>query len=133
MCSFQKGNNFIYEEFKNHDGVITMLAEDHFFTSGQTIRELSSENYDLAIAPWHDEMNGSIIGIRPSAMGGIFPISESSRNPVERSLKNNLMNKISDNKTLRLSTRKELNYMGDGFYTNNADEIEKALKENQII
>ena len=42
---FEEGYNEIYEIFKDYDGKILILAEDHFFTSGKILKEFK-ENED---------------------------------------------------------------------------------------
>lgn len=120
---FSEGFNLLYDILKDRDGLVLLLAEDHFFTTGATIGELEGGSFDVAYAGWNTGANGSILCVRPSVIGHRFPIPEIRAN-VEgvfgdwvRSIENRH----------QLSTRNEIDYRGDGYYANTYEEIEPAI------
>ena len=51
---FSEGYNYIYDYFKHIKKMkILILAEDHFFTNGQTIKEFIDQDFDIASGVWH--------------------------------------------------------------------------------
>ncbi len=135
---FSEGYNIIADLYKGCDKKVLMICEDHFFTSGTTLRELRDTEFDLAYAPWDSYgingnletrgANGSILCVRPSKVK--FPIPE-IKSPVE-----GVMQEWIDGQSCkihRLSTRKAIDYQGDGFYSNHAMEIQGALKQARIL
>jgi hypothetical protein len=129
---FSEGYNIIADLYKGCDQKILMICEDHFFTTGATLRELRDTEFDLAVAPWDSYgihrnienrgVNGSLLCVRPTKVS--FPIPE-KKEPVE-----GVMQGWFDEqkcKKHRLSTRDAIDYKGDGFYSNSAKEIEEAL------
>ncbi len=125
---FTEGYNYIADIFKDCDEKVLMLAEDHFFTTGKTLKELQEKEFDVAYAPWDSETdkgaNGSILCVRPKR--AVFPIPE-MRRPIEGLLQR-WIDAQSGTKH-RLSTRAALDYKGDGFYTNDVAAVGFALKE----
>jgi len=131
-CFFSEGYNFIFEEFQSYEEKVLMLAEDHFFTTGQTLKEVIDGNYDFAYADWNGGINGSILCIVPTKTKHCFPLSETADRNVEVVLKDSFLAKIP--KKMLLSTRgPETNYHGDGIYTNSDVEIEQELKKAGIL
>lgn len=121
---FSEGYNILYDILKDRDDKVLMLAEDHFFTTGQTLAELENEEFDAAYAPWNTGANGSILCLRPKRVGRFFPISEERAN-VEGVL-GWWVKRIPNVRVI--TTRNELDYKGDGYYANTYDEIEPAVR-----
>ncbi len=130
---FSEGYNFIYEKYKDFDGKILMMAEDHFFTSGKTIEEFINKDFDIAYAKWGDGVNGSILGLdnRRPKIKSIFPLPERVAGGVEGVFKEDILDKAAQ--PHRFSTRDDSDYKGDGLYTNNAQEVRKALTNHNIL
>jgi hypothetical protein len=131
---FSEGINLVYEEFKHTNEKVLMLAEDHFFTSGETLRLLLCNEYDFAFGTWdtNTDVNGSIIGFRPQALSHLFPIDEGSGS-VEQHLENQLTLKIDPTRRYRMPTRKHTNYGGDGIYTNSSAKMTRLLTNAGIL
>jgi hypothetical protein len=127
---FSEGYNYIYENYKHLNCKILMLAEDHFFTNGQTLKEFIEKDFDIACAKWGDGVNGSILGLNLNK-NIIFPIPERSPGGVERIFKEDIVDKAKN--LYYFSTRDTLDYKGDGFYTNDLEPIRLSLLENKII
>lgn len=128
---FFEGYNFIYEKYKYSNNKILMLAEDHFFTNGQTLDEFIKNNFDIAYAKWGDGANGSIIGIDLNKNKDFFPILEIEEGGVEGLLKNQIINKSIN--PYCFTTRDSENYMNDGKYSNDIEEIRNILKNSKIL
>lgn len=129
---FSEGYNYIWEMFHDYNGKLLMLAEDHFFTTGETLFELMNTNFDLAYAPWGAGVNGSILCFNPFNVRQAFPIPE-DRTTVEHTFMNWINNKCSGLKVHRISTRDCLDYRGDGLYSNDESEIRSALLKASIL
>lgn len=130
---FSEGYNYIWEVFHDYNGKILLLAEDHFFSTGQTLKELVSLDFDLAYAPWGDGVNGSLLCFNPYKISHAYPIPE-ERTTVEHIFMNWINLNLSKNNIVhRISTRNTLDYCGDGFYTNTASEIKQELLRIGII
>ncbi len=137
---FLEGYNLIYEKFRNLESKLLILAEDHFFTNGATLKEIVENDFDLAYARWDSSStaaNASIVCLRPSCCSSIFPLKEPERKypGVEDYLSHNLIAPaISLGLKIHvISTRKNTDYSNDGFYTNSSREIATALKEAGIL
>lgn len=132
---FSEPYNFIFKVFEHSNEKILMLAEDHFFTTGQTLKELAEQDFDVGYAKWDgsgDEgANGSMLCIVPSKVGKMFPIPE-SRTTVEHVLLGAIKN-VPIERRYSVSTRDAIDYKDDGFYTNSVMEIETALKLKGIV
>ena len=115
--------------------------EDHYFTNGETLKELNNNNWDFAYAQYGKQpswINASILGFIPSKYSSVFPLPECTKvysdYYVERHLSDVLFKKIDPSlKKYLIRNRKTSNYMGDGQYTNSSDVIEQHLKEAGII
>jgi hypothetical protein len=146
-------NGFYYSEFFNDvmgmfsylDEKVILLDENHFFTNGNTIKELKENDWDLAYGTWWGpnsndnlDVNASVIGINPSKSKHLFPLPEMEQY-IEFLLKDNLLKPcIKDNLNVyqmknRTYNSQGCNYHGDGIWTNSAEEMEKLMKENEII
>lgn len=128
---FSEGYNEILKRFENTSEKVLLLAEDHFFTSGTTLRELEEKEFDIAYAPWDSASdkgaNGSILCVRPNR---VLPIPE-QHIPIEGLL----MRWIDSHSVVKhpLSTRTQLDYKGDGFYTNSELDVRLALIKAAIL
>lgn len=138
---FTEGFNICYEYFINEHDKVIVLAEDHYFTNGETLKELNNNDWDFAFAPFGNHsswINASILGFIPSKYSSVFPLPECTKvypdYYVERHLSDVLFKKIDPSlKKYLIRNRKTLDYMGDGQYTNSSDVIEQHLKEAGII
>ncbi len=129
---FSEGYNFVLNRYRDCDEKVLILAEDHFFTTGTTLRELQEKDFDIAYAPWDSSeskgANGSLLCFRPKR---IFSRVPEVREPIE-----GLLMRWIDGQNVRkhaLSTRAQLDYKGDGFYTNSSGEIKAALQKANIL
>lgn len=140
---FTEGINLAFNLFKEIDEKIVILDEDHFFTNGNTIRELESNEYDYAWAHWAspdphpNDVNAAIVSFRPNKVKDLFPLPERMQY-VEILIRTELLEKIpSDLVTYKIYNRdyKEYGaeYRGDGCFTNDANIIRQQLKINGII
>jgi hypothetical protein len=130
---FAEGFNLIYDRFRNHVGKLLMLTEDHFFTTGETLREIITNDSPIMFGQGDGNIfaaNGSILCINPTHpdVKNKFPLPEVRNYSVEMLLLQHLLAPLS-NKDLAhpLSTRKWIDYCGDGIYTNSSEEIEQEL------
>jgi hypothetical protein len=80
-------------------------------------------DFAVAFAPWNTGANGSILCVKPKLVASHFPISE-EKNTVEKIL-GDFCYRI--NGQHKITTRVELDYKGDGFYTNNWEDIKNAV------
>ena len=131
---FVEGYNLAYDMFFGLDEKILILSEDHFFTTGATIRELLANDYDVAYAPTEIpyEANGGLLTINPKNVSWLFPLPESQM-PIEGLLAEHLISKVNPDRLHKLSTRVWLDYKGDGLHTNGSDVIEEELKKVGIL
>lgn len=135
---FAEGYNMIFEKFRDSDQKLLMLAEDHFFTSGVTLAETMENDWDVCFGPWtnwgaYSNVNGSILGVVPSRVAHLFPIPEQLNMMVEWLFWHELVAKIPPERVHAFTTRREVNYMGDGLYTNSSEVMEQKLKEAGIL
>jgi hypothetical protein len=136
---FTEGINKMFYLSQNKEKVL-MLDEDSFFTTGETIRFLIENEFDLAYGTWpspfpnsYEQINGSIICINTRTMKSIFPINERSEY-IENLLGLDLFDKCVKLglKTRLIPTRIYTNYGNDGIHTNDIEEIKKALTKANI-
>jgi hypothetical protein len=127
---FAEGYNYIYEQYKFFDGKILMLAEDHFFTNGQTLNEFIHNDFDIAYAKWGDGANGSILGLNLTK-NIVFPIPERTIGGVEGVFQEDIVNKSKN--SYCFSTRDGSDYKNDGFYSNDINEIKNSLIQHKIL
>jgi hypothetical protein len=139
---FAEGYNIIQEHFADYPGKLLMLAEDHFFTTGETLKELLDNEWDIAYGDADSEQagflkgNGSIIGIRPSRIPHLFPMPEYTSCTIEWVIGNYLLRQVEPEQLHSLSTRTWWdvpNYHGDGIYTNSSQHMAQMMKEAGII
>jgi hypothetical protein len=123
---FSEGYNLIYNTFQGYDGTILMLAEDHFFTNGESLYELQAVQYDLAFKPWEDAYDGSLMAVNMQHCRKMFPIPETVTNGgIEGHLKAHFSQ---FNRRIHV-----LSKQGDGFYTNDYNKAKEALQKAGII
>lgn len=122
---FSEGYNAIFDLFQGSDEKVLILGEDHFFTNGRTLRELTENEFDLALAPAWNGFNGSILCLRPSRLTHVFPITD-YEGVIEDVISRNFYQKIGD-KIYLIKSRKDLDYFGDGFYTNSSEQVKQAV------
>lgn len=134
---FTEGFNLIQAKFKHHDKKVLVLAEDHFFTTGATLKELNENDWHIAYASGYNgdhHANGSILGFNPARVNHLFPLKENFAGTIEDSLGKQLISKIKKVSNLYLiKNRKWIDYCGDGIYTNSSKEMEEELRKAGII
>lgn len=132
---FSEGINLCYDILKDVDEKVLILAEDHFFTTGAVLKELTDNDFDLAHATWDsgNDANASIIGMRPNRLQDFFPIIEWSGLPVEYHLERNLVTKVPIERRYRIANRQNINYYNDGVYTNSSEVMIDQLKLAGIL
>jgi len=135
---FTEGINHVFDKFSNTEEKVVILDEDHFFTTGQTLRELESTEYDLAWAYWfapdphpHD-MSASVLSFRPQRVASVFPLPERVQF-IETLLRCELHEKLMGQCLIhKISTRHHGDYFGDGIFTNDYQVIERHLENAGI-
>lgn len=135
---YSEGLNIIHSIFKDHDELIMVLAEDHYFTNGQTIKEIkenTTTNIYFSAPRWgHDNFNASLLCINFLQLSSLFPIVEyGDSGGVESHIVENFTNKISPENIYIIKNRLAENYMGDGRYTNSSKDIYEDLKQAGIL
>lgn len=128
---FTETFNFMYEKYRDYDEKILVLAEDHFFTTGQTLKELNEVDFDVAYAKWADGANGSLLCFNPLKSHRMFPIPE-QKCPVEHILIE-AIRKVDKHRIYPVSTRDGIDYKGDGIYANSVNEIKPILQQKGIL
>ena len=140
---FTEGINKMYQISKEFDKVL-MLDEDSFFTSGETIKFLLNNDFDLAYGTWPSptfesrednpvHINASIIAFNCKRLSEIFPIAE-RQEYIEELLEIEVYNKCKSLgfKTLFIPTRNYIDYGGDGLHTNDIEVIKNELSISNI-
>jgi hypothetical protein len=143
---FTEGINKIQALSKDYDKVL-ILDEDSFFTTGDTIRFLLNNHFDLACCHWpappdiltypqrpQYEMNASILAINPKTINQFFPIYE-KQEYVEILLGHELFDKVRSMQgsiVYEIPTRKYNDYCGDGLHTNDINIIKQELTKANI-
>jgi len=142
---FTEGINKIYNIVKNYDTKVLILDEDSYFTNGDTIKFLLSNQFDLGWAYWKCPpnpirypkrdigINGSIVAINPKNLSKYFPIPE-VQEYIEHLLGFELYDKcINDGlSVIKIPTRLYDDYCGDGTHTNDIEEMKLELVKNNI-
>lgn len=127
---YSEAYNLIYDKFKDYNGKLLILDENHYFTNGNTLKELTDNEFDIAWAFWCIDMgeyvNASIFCMNPSKMIS-FPIPEIYMG-IETLLKTYVMEKHNHLIKYELKNRNCDNYFGDGSYTNNLDKMKSDMK-----
>lgn len=141
---FTEGLNVTFDLFKGCDEIVLALAEDHFFTTGATLRELIDNDYDVAFASagmvWNNPnfANASILAFNPKRVAHVFPLPE-QRGWIEHILGHALIEKINPSRLYSIQNRIWVrtdpgpNYCGDGIWTNSSEVMTQAMKEAGII
>lgn len=142
---FTEGVNKIHKfciEQKITD-VVLSVDEDHFFTTGDTIKFLLDSDFDLAVGFWPSphhvqnrppyECNASIVAFNPMNLIEIFPLPEREEY-VEKLWGWELVeaSKKLNKKVITIPTRHHTNYHGDGIHTNDMNEIKRELRKHNI-
>lgn len=137
---FTEWYNIGYELFKDVTDKVLFLGEDHYFTTGQTLKEIKEIDFDVAYALWDKpqvcwfEANASILCFRPALLKDAFPIPEFKTGEiVETIMGRHIVLNVPRERLHILSTRLGIDYKGDGSYTNSSDFIESELKRVGII
>lgn len=121
-------------------GKVLMLDEDSFFTTGETIRFLMENEFDLAYGTWpsptpngFEQINGSIICFNTETTKNLFPIPE-YREYIENLLGKEIYGKGLNLalKMVKIPTRTYIDYGNDGTHTNDIETIKEKLKEANI-
>jgi len=135
---FTEGINHIFNTFSNIEEKVVILDEDHFFTSGKTLGELDSIDYDFAWAYWFApephplDMSASILSFRPNKVSHLFPLPERVQF-IETLLRIELHEKlIGSCKIHKITTRDHGDYHGDGKFTNSHQVIQEELRKAGI-
>lgn len=133
---FAEGYNEVWKLLRGVDDKVLMLAEDHFFTTGATLKELEENDFSLAYAPWDHpselDANGSILCVNFAHLDGLFPILEEG-SMIEHRIAESLVMRVSPSARYKIKNRRRIDYHGDGMYTNSSIEIEKELRKAGIL
>lgn len=141
---FTEGINKIQALTKNDEKVL-IIDEDTFFTTGETIKFLLNNDFDLACSHWGSpepviyarrpkfELNGSIICINSKKLNELFPIIEQAEY-IEILLGHELYEKCIDLefKVIEIATRHGQNFFGDGCWANDIEKIKEELTKANI-
>jgi hypothetical protein len=131
--------NKLYSLSSDYEKVL-MMDEDNFFTSGETIRFLINNEFDLAYGSWpapgndiNNSINGSILCVNCKKLKDLFPLPE-RKEYIEILLTRELLNKCKalNLKTLLIPTRLYTDYGGDGLFTNDVNIMKKELNNKNI-
>jgi hypothetical protein len=133
---FAEGYNEIWKLLRGTNDKVLMLAEDHFFTTGETLKELEEHDFALAYAPWDHpselDANGSIICMNLAHLDALFPIPEEGH-MIEHRIWESVVNRVKEEHRYKIKNRRRINYFGDGMYTNSSEEIENELRKANIL
>lgn len=143
---FTEGINKIQKLSKESEKVL-IIDEDSFFTTGETIKFLLANPFDLACCHWpapsemltyserpQFEMNASILAINSKKLDEFFPIVE-KQEYIEVLLGHELFSKVrgmENSIVLEIPTRNYTNYYGDGLHTNDIEVIKEELTKANI-
>jgi len=140
---YSEALNYCFAMFKQQNKKVILLDENHFFTSGETIKFLLNNDYDFAYGTWgnpfhydRDENimpNCSLLGINFFNLKHLFPIQERFMF-CEPLINQEILTKITDkSRIFKIPTRVHHNYCGDGFHTNDYDQMYDALQKSGIV
>ena len=136
-----KSNGFYYTEYLNYfsklynnETKVLAMDEDMYFTSGETLKWIKENDFDLACGDWWMGPNAAILGINFKNLNHLFPLSEKEEY-VEKILQQELVNKAIETNACvkKIPTRSFFNYFNDGAYTNSTEEIKNHLISCNII
>lgn len=137
---YAEGFNIIHNYFKDLDDKLLILDENHFFTNGNTLKEIQENDFDIAGGVWcsdnnetimNNNNNASCICINPYKIKHLFPLPE-IKEYIEDLLSNYLF--IDNNlKYYIIKNRFFTNYFDDGMYTNDVNDMKNMMKINNII
>lgn len=134
---YTEGFNLIFDYFKDYNDKLLILDENHFFTNGNTLKEIIENVFDIASPSWYGGdgdikiYNASIICFNPQKVKNFFPLPE-IKMFIEDLLKKYLYSDENLNFYL-IKNRKFTDYFGDGVYTNKHTEMYDMMKKNNII
>ena len=137
-CFFTEGYNLIFDRFKDVSEKVLMLNEDHYFTTGKTLQEAVDIEWDVAWAGWDDEnincANASIIGVNPVTTAPFFPMVEQP-GQVEYHIGQQFAKQIREAglKDHLFSTRRSINYFGDGRCVNSSVLMRSHMEAAGIL
>ena len=140
---YSEALNYCFAMFKHQNKKVILLDENHFFTTGETIKFLLNNDYDFAYGSWGDPTyddgganlmpNCSLLGVNFFNLKHLFPIQERFMF-CEPLVNEEIITKITDkSRIVKIPTREAHNYYGDGFYTNEYDLMYAALQKSGII
>jgi hypothetical protein len=140
---YSEGLNYCSEIFKGQNKKVIFLDENHFFTTGETIKFLLDNDYDFAYGTWGDPTlsgedentlpNCSLLGFNFFNLKHLFPIQEVIMF-CEPLISQEILAKITDKSRIyKIPTRIRDNYCGDGFWTNDYDQMYDALQKSGIV
>ena len=115
---------------------VLMMDEDNFFTTGETLKFLINNEFDLAYGEWpHNiySINASILCINCNKLQNIFPLPE-RQEFIEDFLSKELIDKCKKNNYVlkKIPTRNYIDYGGDGIFTNNITDMINELEKFNI-
>ena len=137
-CFFTEGYNVIQEFFKDTEEHILMLAEDHYFTTGATLREVMLKDWDVLWIGWDGDnvnaANASMLGVRPKTLASFFPMPEHP-GMVELIIGSEFVKPIRQAglRDRQVTTRNGVDYMGDGEWVNSSVHIQRHLEQVGIL
>lgn len=147
--------NLVYKYFQNLNSKVLLLDDNHFFTNGNTLKEILDNDFDIAwtfysgVPPKlngeyltlpHKSLkevycggyvNGSILCINPIKLKNIFPLPE-YREYIEIILTEKLINNNNLVK-YQIKNRYDGDYFNDGIYTNDSKEMKHMMIEYGIL
>ena len=140
---YSEALNYCFAIFSQQNKKVILLDENHFFTSGETIKFLLNNDFDFAYGSWGDPRyddgganlmpNCSLLGINFFNLKHLFPIEERFMF-CEPLIDHEIITKITNkSRIFKIPTRVAHNYCGDGFYTNDYDQMYAALQKSGII
>jgi hypothetical protein len=154
---YTEGFNLMYKYFQDYNGKLLMLDDNHFFTNGNTLKEILDNDFDIAWAFFGGtppKLNGDYLIIPHKSMGNICcggyinasilcinPIKFKNLNvfplPEYREyIETILTEKLIDNNNLvkyQIKSRYDGDYSNDGIYSNNAEEMKQMMMEYNIL
>lgn len=133
---FAESFNEIYKMFKHNDEKILMLCEDHFFTTGKVLQELTQNEFDIAYGPTEtlNHANACILAVNFKRAEKYFPLPE-IRDPIELLLSHNLIGPAKNDglNVYEIKNRKWIDYCGDGLYTNSSEVMREEMIKAGIL